>query len=191
MGDPNGSWDDLEWVAEKLWNEGVSLLPLDGNGKPLTDWRKSLSSDVSRLPLEDLLQSIKGGAEGLAIALGSSLNGHLWCRTFDQKLDYLKSVTLMGQNTVPMACAIREGEKTHVLFMSEGDMDLEDFEEIASGRFEIPDPSGTIKATLNLLRIPPGNGLSWIQEPVIDMTNPNRTNLFYYDPVLVGLLPPF
>ena len=72
MGDPNGKWDDLDWTARKLWSEGISLIPLDGKGKPLVNWRKYLKDDTSRLPLSELLASIKDGAEGCWSGLDTS-----------------------------------------------------------------------------------------------------------------------
>lgn len=191
MGDPNGNWNDTAWTAEFLWDKGVSLIPLDGAGKPLVDWRAVMQSDVSRLPLGTLMDWVNGEAEGLAIAFASSFNGDLWCRTFDRHAGYMESVTLMGQNARPLACTLKEEKKHHVLFMMDDLSKLESLEEIGSGRYQIDHPPGTIRGGCNLLRIPPGEGLKWVQEPVVDMAHPNQANLFYYDPVEIGLLPPF
>jgi len=191
MGDPNGSWDDLEWTARKLWNEGVSLIPLDGKGKPLTDWRKSLESDVSRLPLDTLVECIRDGAEGLAIALGSSFNGDLWCRTFNKQHGYMTSVSAAGRQSLPLACCFTEGEKTHVLFLIDDESTVYGFEETGPGRYNIEHPAGTIRGHENLIRIPPFGNLKWKQEPVINLARPNVSNICYYNPILAGLIPPF
>lgn len=191
MGDPNGNWGDLEWTARKLWGEGVSLIPLDGKGKPLVNWRKSLESDVSRLPLDTLIDCIRDGAEGLAIALGSSFNGDLWCRTFDDSEGYLNAVQSMALQAVPLACSFTEGRKNHVLFLTDDKTAFYKFEETGPGRYNIQLPAGTVRGKENLVRIPPFGNLKWKQEPVINLARPNVSNLYYYDPVLTGLIPPF
>lgn len=191
MGDPNGNWDDLEFTARKLWNEGVSLIPLDGKGRPLTDWRLSMESNVSRLPLDTLVDCIQDEAEGLAIAFKSSLNGDLWCRTFDTKEGYMDSVKAMAVSTYPLACCFTEGRKTHVLFLNEDKSVFYPFEEIGPGRYTLEYPSGIVRGEENLLRIPPFDGLKWKQEPVINLARPNVSNIYYCDPVLAGLLPPY
>lgn len=191
MGDPNGNWNDLEWTARKLWNEGISLIPLDERGKSLTDWRKSLASDVSRLPLDTLVDCITDGAEGLAIALGSSMNGDLWCRTFNDDKGYMDSVRSAGSQSLPLACCFTEKEKTHVLFMIDDENDVYKFEETAPGRYNIRDPPGEIRGRENMVRLPPFGDLKWKQEPVINLARPNVSNICYYDPVVAGLIPPF
>jgi hypothetical protein len=173
MGDPNGNWDDLEWTARKLWNEAVSLIPLDEKGNPLVDWRQSLASDVSRLPLDTLVDCIRDGAEGLAIALGSSLYEDLWCRTFDTERGYIDSVKSMACMGYPLACSFSEGRKTHVLFLVDDKSAFYPFEETGPGRYNIECPPGTIRGNENLLRIPPFPGLKWKQEPVINLARPN------------------
>tara|TARA_R110000824_G_scaffold526_3_gene3328 strand:+ start:2550 stop:3125 length:576 start_codon:yes stop_codon:yes gene_type:complete len=191
MGDPNGNWDDLEWTARKLWSEGVSLIPLDGNGKSLVNWRKSLESDVSRLPLDELVDYIRDGAEGLAIALGSSMNGDLWCRTFNRRHEYIDSVKSAGSQSLPLACCFSEGEKTHVIFLIDDKSVTYGFEETGPGSYNINFPPGTLRGKENLLRIPPFAGLKWTQEPVINLARPNVSNICYYDPILAGLIPPY
>ena len=191
MGDPNGNWGDIRWTAKKLWDVGISILPLDGNGKPLHPWQDTLKDDVSRLSWERVAELLDGGAEGLAIALGSSLNGDLWCRTFDYWSDYMACVTLVGQHAKPLPCTFMEGQKTHVLFLLDDKSELETFEETGSGRYLIETTPGLFRGRHSLLRIPPGQDLRWIQEPVLKIDLPNQSNLHYYDAVQVGLLPPF
>jgi hypothetical protein len=191
MGDPNGNWSDLKWTAEKLSSEGICIVPLCENGKPMIDWKQTMKSEVSMTPIKKVLDCIDDGAKGLAISFESSIYGDLWCRTFDRHHDYMSSVTLMGQNAVPLAAAFKEKEKYHVLFLMDKFEDKDNFEEIASSRYRIEEPSGTIMGHYNLLRIPPTEGCKWIQEPVINLARPNVSNLYYYNPVLTGLLPPF
>jgi len=181
-------WDDLEWSTRKLWDAGFSLLPLDENNKPLTDWRASLASDVSRLPLNELLEWT-GQAKGLAIALGSSLNGDLFCRTFEDYNDYIASIRLMGEQALPLACCFKEetGEKDlyHVLFLMDKEQSwmLDGHEETAPGKYVIETVKGLIRCRENLVRIPPTAGMTWIQEPRVD------SNLYYYGLMETGLAP--
>ena len=191
MGDPNGNWSDLEWTARKLYEHGASLIPLNGKGMPLVDWKRSMESDVSKLPLDTLIEWIKDGAEGLALVLCSSFNGDLWCRTFLHKSDYMESVSEMGKQAVPLACCIREGKKYNVLFMMIEFERQNEFEETAAGRFAIDYPEGEMRGGYNLVRIPPGNDLEWIQEPVFNIGKANQTNLYYYNLELTGFIPPF
>jgi hypothetical protein len=191
MGDPNGNWSDLEWTARKLYEHGASLIPLDGKGMPLVDWKRSMESDVSKLPLDTLIEWVRDGAEGLALVLSSSFNGDLWCRTFNHRRDYIAAVTRMGELAVPLACCIKEGSKYNVLFLMGKFKDEGRFEETASGRYAIEYPAGEIRGGYNLVRIPPGDGLQWVQEPVIKLSKSNQSNLHYYDPVLTGFITPF
>lgn len=191
MGDPTGDWHDLEWTARKLHEHGASLIPLDGAGKPLVSWKTYMESDVSKLPLDTLIEWITDGAEGLALVMESSFNGDLWCRTFNHHRDYMASVTLMGEQAVPLACCIKEGNKYNVLFLMEKFEREMDFEETAAGRYKVEHPPGEMRGGYNLVRIPPSGGCKWVQEPVIMLDKPNRSNLFYYDPVLTGFIPPF
>ena len=183
-------WDDIEWSARKLCDAGFSLVPLDGKGKPLTDWRASLASNVSRLPIEEMAEWFDNGqAKGLAIALGSSLNGDLFCRTFEDYNDYLASIRLMGEQALPLACCFREesGEKDlyHVLFLLDEKQSwmLEEYEETSPGKYIIESARGLIRCRENLIRIPPTEGVTWIQEPRID------SNLYYYGLMETGLTP--
>lgn len=150
-----------------------------------------MKSEVSIVPMKTLMDWIDDGAKGIAISFCSSFNGELWCRTFEKESDYMETVSLMGQNAVPLAACLKEESRYHVLFMMDGFENTQDFEEIRSGMFHIPDPIGTIRGQYNLLRIPPTEGCKWIQEPVVNFERPNACNLYYYNPVLVGLLPPF
>ena len=188
---PEPTWTDLEWTSRRLWESGFSLIPLDEKGKTLTNWRDSLQSNVSRLPLDELLQHIDNGADGLALAMGSSLNGDLYCRTFERQADYMSTVTAMGTEALPLACSFRSGEEVSVLFLIDDKSILEKFEEVAPDRFAICSQPGTIKGGLNLVRIPPTNGIKWIQEPLLKIGKPDQSNVYYYNATQVGLLPPF